>query len=251
MMLYDFTRFLHISIPILQKKIISLSQIPEIQILTDKKYIRYLQHLYEEIVLIKYRPTLASMNVYFLDLETNTGDIDISQKMEIVCNRQEKYDFLYHEIIQCFHHNLSCSSIHEDSIYHVTSLTKNFKLPTNPYSNKVFSIEEIYQIISCILRNSRIPFHFCFPPEVFLFLQYAEFILSCNPSQIKTTYEITSWLDSFFQEHDLQFDQKYNKNYNRSTWRCKTTKHSFTYYDFIQRIGIPFIFSKKKTIHPH
>lgn len=177
------------------------------------------------------------VNEYLLDFETLTSTCTMDQTIVVYGKQKEKYCFSMNEILQICKSDLCRSVLIYDDVLRVYTVVKNFRLPHNPYINKMFSLEDLNSIVSqIVIHTSSLSKDF---QDVYLFLQYRHVLLSQCANQ--PSYQVTSLLDQFFETHEFRFQEKYKKTTkeNESHWKMmhpfsKTLKD--LYYWFIQYV---------------
>jgi hypothetical protein len=162
-----------------------------------------------------------------LDFETFVADMPKTKQIIVTSSKKEVYCFSFHEIMECFHSDLSRHQVEEHVEYRVSSMIKNFRQPYHPYCNRPFCKKEMQQIISSLAYQD-ISYTYCFYPEVFLFFQYFEFIL--HALENKSAYETTFWLNDFFAQQNLVFQEV---SCSSSVWISVHSKSSFTFRNFL------------------
>lgn len=228
----DFGEFVVIAMDVIERKVDKRQ--------TTIKLFRTLQLLYRDIILDKRNDKpggsggsdggdITIINKYLLDFETFVDDIPNDKRILVTSNNIDIYCFSFAEIMDCFHSDLSRHYVEEHMEYRVSSLIKNFRQPYHPYCNRPFTQKEIQQIISSMAYQD-ISFRYPIRPEVFLFLQYFEFIL--HALENKSSYETTSWLNDFFLQKNLVF-QEHVPNSNDYHWIALSHQTSFTFRDFL------------------
>lgn len=156
-------------------------------------------------------------NEFFLDWESPTVETYQKNPREIIVidSKNKYYAFTIHELFSIFHHDLIRSSVDYEPVYRIITLRRNFRCPTNPYSNSRFTIQEIQQFMAQLFLYDIEVEKYDFP-EVFLFLIHASKIL--ENVDILNGYQMTSYLNDFFEAHHLQFMEEFNNELNHSTW---------------------------------
>jgi len=183
------------------------------------------QHLYPHYYLHKKRQCKL-LNTYFLDYETETLSYQGTDQILIWNDKKEAYLFTTIEIMNLLHTSLSNSEAILDVQFMICSIIKSFRLPTNPYTGKSFTLTEMKQIVGQLLLGvvlydtvSTIQY-----PELFLYLCHFQDIYRHCPSEEKR-YEMTQYLERFFSQHHLHFQEKFKINVpkktceNQSKWK--------------------------------
>jgi len=154
------------------------------------------------------------VNDTLLDLEPIT-DASV-ENLLLVERKGNVFCFSLEEILSIFHSDLSRSVVEYEPHYHITTLTKAFRLPTHPYLQEKFTVDEIRQIVEqIVLKFDSFPAVY---PEVFLFLRHATTLLETCAD--KSNYETTTCLEAFFEAHKARFMEKYTvkTRENQSYW---------------------------------
>jgi hypothetical protein len=126
------------------------------------------------------------------------------------------YGFSIEDIIGLFHGNLSMSITNETYIDNVplVTLDESFRLPSNPFDNKPFTMEQLKEIVSqLIYYKAEIEY-----PEVQLFLENFDQIINDS----NQSFDSKIYLKKFFQNHGLTFYEdvlvRGPNIYNNSRW---------------------------------
>lgn len=154
-------------------------------------------------------------NEFLLDYSTSCLSLHPYQTI-IIDQGKNRYAFSKDEIFKIFHYDLIRSNIDYEPRYNITTLRKSFRLPTNPYSNQIFTLDSIKQIIGQLfLFDMSLPERNMYP-EVYLYLFYAEEIL--KSSLALNSYDLTSFLYEFFHQKRFVFKENFNHLENNSLW---------------------------------
>jgi hypothetical protein len=196
-----------------------------------------LKYCYSQIIDMKKKT--VCMNDYLLDFETATNTCQSADVIIVKGKKRETFCFTLQEILSIYKSDLCRSVLVYDNILRVYTVMKNFRLPRNPYSNEIFSIDETRQIISqIVLKTSDLPREFY---DVYVFLQYFENIFSV--CMTKEPYEVTNNLHTFFEKHGFRFVERYIKknDENQSHWKYVEQKSVMkNMYDwFILNVFLP------------
>ena len=157
---------------------------------------------------------IKPVNEYLFDFETvadPTSDSNI-----VIRDNDDFYVFCIKDILKWISDQLGNSNIVFEPVFKITSLVKNFRLPRNPYTNKVFHHDQIRQMLSQIVykrQSSQIDSS----PELKVFFNHyqdLDFLLE--------GYQSTTNIINVFEKHGLRFKEKYNKKTNKSAWVVKS-----------------------------
>ena len=199
-----------------------LSQSPVLQRLaqqTTKKWpvlqVLALKHCYRQLFPF---PTSvpSSVNDTLLDLDP-VKDFSV-QELILVQRKHNVFCFRLEEILSIFHNDLSRSVLEYEPQYHILTLTKAFRLPTHPYLQEPFTLDEIRQIMNqMVLKFDALPREF---PIVYLFLRHAKTILDTCSSLSSSNYETTKCLEHLLEQHQTRFIEKFTvkTRENHSYW---------------------------------
>lgn len=157
------------------------------------------------------------MNDFLLDFETATSTCQSADVIIVTGKKKETFCFSLEEILSIYKSDLSRSVLVYDNVLRVYTVMKNFRLPRNPYSNEIFSIDETRQIISqIVVKTSDLPREFY---DVFVFLQHCKTIIPA--CMTKEPYEVTNYLHTFFETHGFRFVERYirKNDENQSHWK--------------------------------
>jgi len=152
-----------------------------------------------------YKNSSAFINEYFLDWSTRTDEPD-DDVIIVKDHLNNYYCFKFNEVVNIFHIDLSRSNADLEFHYNICSVQKSFRLPHNPYSNLVFSVEEVKQILSQILLIKDKNLNFKKYPDVCWFLyNYQEVMKECKGL---SSYYATDALNKFFEQKGLFYKEK-------------------------------------------
>jgi hypothetical protein len=207
---------------------------------TNKKNIEELKMLgickcFKMIFPNYYRKKLDIKNEYFLDWTTPTEDYIKDDLIIVTDDSKNTYSFLFDEIINIFHNNLSRSNAEIEPQYNICTVTKSFRLPVNPYSNLSFSLNEMKQIISQILLYNKKMIQYKEMPEIYHFLKNYEIII--KDCENLSNYFVTDYLFLFFKKKGLIYKEKTKIKTkvfcdNFSKWQDKKMKN-IDFYKFL------------------
>ena len=173
-----------------------------------------LKHCHRLLFPLSEKALETCVNDTLLDLEPIT-DSSV-QDLLLVERKGNVFCFSLEEILSIFHNDLSRSVVEYEPHYHITTLTKAFRLPTHPYLQEKFTVDEIRQIVEqIVLKFDSLPAAY---PEVYLFFRHATALLkTCTD---KSNYETTTCLEAFFEAHKARFVEKYTvkTRENQSYW---------------------------------
>ena len=164
--------------------------------------------------------TISScINDLLLDFDTVVKECN---PRDVVMVRSPQGDFCFttEELLSIFHSDLSRSTLDIDPQYGIASITKNFRLPTNPYTQRVFTEDEIAQIVDQVaLKAERLPReHF----EAYMFFQdYRALLRECSG---KSNYEVVGILEAYFESRGVRYVQQHKKKENTSRWSAVVPK---------------------------
>lgn len=173
--------------------------------------IKCYHHIFKK-TLQEYKHILP-INDYLLDYETKSDPASPSNLF--IVDNKDYYVFSIEEIIKWIADELSNSNVLFESHFKILSLVKNFRLPRNPYTNKIFTpdqIKRIYSEITLKKKSSLIDKK----PELYIFFNhYDEIDFSLKD------YASTTNIMNFFEKHGLVFKEKFTKDKNNSSWITK------------------------------
>lgn len=153
---------------------------------------------------------IKPVNEYLFDFETVADPV--SDKNIVIRDNDEYYVFSIKEILKWVSDQLTNSNIVFEPIFKVTSLVKNFRLPRNPYTNKVFTHDQIRQMLSQIVYKRQSCQIDSSPDLRVFFHHYQDLDFSLEG------YASTTDIIVLFENHGLRFKERFNKKTNRSTW---------------------------------
>lgn len=156
---------------------------------------------------------IKPVNEYLFDFETVADPL--SDKNIVIRDNDEHYVFSIKEILKWISDQLGNSNIVFEPVFKITSLVKNFRLPRNPYTNKVFSHDQIRQMLSQIVYKKQSCQINSSPELKVFFHHYRDLDFSLDG------YQSTTDIIDVFEKHGLQFKEKFNKKNNRSAWIMK------------------------------
>jgi hypothetical protein len=187
-----------------------LSKIPESR---NELYFAILRQCYKSITNIQQRKKqyISSM------LITSGQQIQDFQGVIInVPDGNKWYGFSIEDIIGLFHGNLCMSIANETFVDQVplVTLDESFRLPSNPFDNKPFSIQQLNEIVSQLIYY-QVEIEF---PEVQIFLEnFQQIINDSNQS-----FDTKMYLKKFFEKNGLLFYEdvivRGRNIYNNSRW---------------------------------
>lgn len=153
---------------------------------------------------------IKPVNEYLFDFETKA---DPTAKNNIIIREKDEfYVFSIKEILKWVKDQLNNSNVVFEPTFKVTSLVKNFSLPRNPYTNKVFTHEQLRQMLSQIIYKNLGASIENVPELKVFFNHYDEIDFSL------TGYPLTTNIIDVFESHGLKFKEKFNNKTNKSSW---------------------------------
>ena len=200
-----------------------------------------LKHCYLQLFPFSSSPKpVACVNDTLLDMD-EVKDFKV-QDLLILERKDATFCFRLEEIVSIFHNDLSRSVLEYEPQFHIFTLTKAFRLPTHPYLQQPFTLEEIHQIMEqMVLKFHALPKMY---PEVYLFMGHASSIL--QQSKGLSNYALTGFLESWFESHGTRFVEKYNvkTRENQSYWDLTLSKsirmEEQMYTWFLESTFLPF-----------
>ena len=130
----------------------------------------------------------------------------------IVKDNNEYYVFSIKDILKWIKDQLNNSNIVFEPVFKVTSLVKNFSLPRNPYTNNIFTHEQLKQILSQIVYKHQASLIDSSPELKIFFKHFHDIDFSLSG------YKSTTNIIEVFEKYGLKFKEKYNKKVNNSCW---------------------------------
>ncbi|NDE13718.1 hypothetical protein EBZ80_02175 [bacterium] len=151
-------------------------------------------------------------NEYFLDFETPTTD---NGPVILVVEHSRVYAFQPSEVWNIFHSDLTRSSAETESTTGIVTIVRGFRLPRNPYSNRVFDRGQIRCILSQLALLGAIPEKPM--PEVWIFFRSFGDILERISGL--DAYKITEALYNILVGEGMRFQERSAGMENLSQWR--------------------------------
>lgn len=179
-----------------------------------------LRHCFLQLFPLSKESVMNCVNDTLLDFDS-VSDYAV-RDLIIVESRGSTFCFRLEEILSIFHNDLSRSVLEYEPQYHILTLTKAFRLPTHPYLQEKFSVDEVSQIVQqMVVKFDALPRQF---PEVYLYLRHASDIIPrCEK---KSNYEVTQVLEAFFESQRSRYLEKYTikTRENHSHWNTTLPK---------------------------
>lgn len=195
-----------------------------------------LKHCYLEFFPLSLDAPLHCINDTLLDFDP-VSDYTFKDLI-VVKSRESSFCFRLEEILSIFHNDLSKSVLEYEPQHQIVTLTKSFRLPTHPYLQERFTMEDISQIVQqMVVKFDALPRKF---PEVYLFLRNAKMIL--ETCRNKSNYHITTYLETYFESQHTHYVEKYSvkTRENQSHWDASIPKRIRTepqmYYWFLENV---------------
>ena len=179
-----------------------------------------LKHCYLQLFPFSQEKSIPYVNETLLDFDP-VSDYSV-ENLIVVESRGSTFCFTLEEIMSVFHSDLSRSVLEYEPQYHILTLTKSFRLPTHPYLQETFTADDIRQIVQqMVLKFNTLPLQY---PEVYVFLRNAFSVV--EQCQKKSNYDITTYLETYFESQRSTFKQKYTvkTRENQSYWDTQFPK---------------------------